>query len=115
MKVLDYINKKNADNTIYIVSKKSLATLSAEDESMEGMALSNNPNSSNGKKNKHNKKGKNNNPYTIYYGKVQYLLKNKRMMSWISDIDILEESTYPAETVKGKKEYLIEELELIEI
>lgn len=125
MKVLDYINKKSADNTISIISKKSIAVLSSDNyiaeqakeianRSANNGQPANANNSGNGKKNK-NRKGKNNNPNTIFYGKVQYLIKNKRMMSWISEIEILDETVFPSDTIKLKKEYTIPEFEQIEI
>ena len=118
MKVLDYINKKSADHTVYIISKNSLAVVSSSDYATQqrklyAAAVQHAENQS--RRSRNNRRGKNNFPNTIYYGKVQYLLKNKGMMSWISNIDILEEISYPAETVKVKKESELPELELIEI
>ena len=118
MKVLDYINKKSADHTIYIVSKNSFAVVSsdnyaAQQRKLYASAVQHAENHN--KKSRNNKRGKNNSPNTIFYGKVQYLLKNKGMMSWISNIEILEETSYPSEMVKAKKEYSIPDLELIEI
>lgn len=118
MKVLEYINKKSADNTITIISKNSIAVLSSEDYSLQANARNANQQQNSGnasKKNKNNKK-KPGNPNTIFYGKVQYLLKNKRMMSWISDIEILNEVTFQSETLKAKKqEVTIPDLDQIEI
>lgn len=111
MKVIDYISKKNADNTINIISKKNIDTLSSEDYRAESMSKRN---GSNGNKKSKNKKGKNN-PNTIFYGKVQYLLKNKKMMGWISDIEILNESCIPSESIRLKKEYVLPDMEQIEI
>lgn len=112
MKVLDYINKRSSDNTINIISKKSIDVLSSENYASDS---SNNNANNGGKKNKQNKKGKNNLTNTIYYGKIQYLLKNKKMMSWISEIEILNETIYESEGIKLKKEYVLPELEQIEI